>query len=937
MRFLDLGTLRLEVDGELTSPGGRRPARALSALLMNLNHRVSVELLVDAVWGDQPTPAATGTLESHIWRLRRVIEPSRRPGSPASVLLSDSGGYRLVATPEQVDSARFEQLGLVVAELFGTGQPARALRAAEEALSLWRGTPFEDVADRAWAVGPTSRLQELRAQLLERRVDCILGIGQPARAIAELEPLLDSYPFRERLWSQRMLALYQTGRVEHALDAFGLARRVLREEIGVEPGRDLVDLHRRMLIRDPLLDLAPGHDTEPAVGRPIEVRLPRARLLLDRQDDQDAVVAALDRVQLVTIAGPAGCGKTRLAIEAARAASGAFPDGVWFVDLSDAETAYEVGEVIIATLQLRVPAGHSLPITLAALGHDRKILIVLDNCEQALEPIATLCDALLGPGQQIGVIVTSREPLGIAGELVHAVGPLPLEDPGGGPGAAIGLFLERSGRPAAELSSSELMDVERICRAVDGIPLAIELAAALTPTYGLQEIAALVDRNPGGLRAVGRGQAPHHQTLASAIDRSYRLLTTDERLVHRRLSVLPSEFSRELAEAVVGSDAEPGSVAGVLARLVHRSILAVTPSADLGARFHQLTPIRAHSARLLALGDETDHAEDLRDRWSHDLAVARPRAGRPDERQWYRQVEANLATIRATLQRRLVTRPDALGAAVAPQLFGYWYYNGLVDEGRKWAEAATRVPATAAVTLQNEATLTSFLLLQGLHDEARQRFDRVLAAAVVQPEYGAATAELLLITVGYLAAAGDADAAHRALSAARPIVDASDEADLRLLAEVMACSAESLTAPPARTLARAEQNYAAAMEIGNLLSAWMSCSSVNAVALHLRDPQLGLNGSSRLLALQEQLAGRAQPHQLETLAAFLAFDSRWDAAVRVFAASCHHARRAGTFFPRNQISSDLLAQCRRSLNMSQFDSAWAAGATTVWSDLIQAE
>ena len=933
MRFLDLGSLRIEVGEDVVGLGGRRPTAALSALLIHLNRRVSIDLLLDAVWGTQITPGSPGTLETHVWRLRRLLEPERGRGQRPSVLINDSGGYRLLATNDQVDSARFEKLCLLVVDLLSAAQPDRALRAADEALSLWHGDPYEEIAERDWASGPISRLREMQVQLLERRVDCLLETDQAPRAIAELESLLAQHPFRERLWWQSMLALYRTGRVEQALQTYRQARRVLLDEVGVEPGPALVDLHQRMLSHDSSLDLALLSRPAVTVARPVELRLPRGRQLIAREADHDDVAGALTRSRLVTVAGPAGCGKTRLAINVARASAGRHPDGVWFVDLSDAETFDEVVAAVTATLAVTVPAGATPEAALVAYGRDRQLLLVLDNCEGALDAVAALCDRLLEPGLQLTLLTTSREPIGIDDEVVHLIGPLPVAATASTRSPAAELFLERTGWAPAHLAADDLGTIEQICRSVDGVPLAIELAAALSPTYGLAEIAELVQRDPGRLVAIGRGQARHHQTLSSAVDRSYRLLTPAEQTLHRRLSVLPAGFSRELAQTVAEPDVDPDVVPGLLARLVHRSLLTPAPVAGASARFQQLAPIRAHAGQQLRRAGETELAEQLRDLWTCRLVSRRPRAGRPEERDWYQAVDDDLATVRATLQRRLVTEADELGAEIAPQLFGFWYYRELFDEGRRWAEAATSIDSPPAARVRNQCTLSAFLLLQGRSDLAREGFERALAI-IPQLEPQPDLAELIMMLSAYFAPTGDADTAHRALDAAWPMIVASGDADLLVLHEVMTCTADSLTAPPEHTLQRGATNYEQARASGNLLAAWLSCSSVDTAALALRDPGLGLPWCRRLLLLQERLAGQAMPHQLETMADFLALNDQHEAAVMVFSASHHRSRRAGSTFPRNVISNELLARCREQLPVADFDAAWARGATRPWPELV---
>ena len=267
----------------MTARGARLNA-VLATLLLHLNRRVSTDLLLDAVWGDAATDSSHGTLETHIWRLRRLLEPTRGRGQAASVLVNDAGGYRLLAQPEDVDSSRFEQLGLEVLDLGTTQQSERALQAADQALALWRGAPFETIADRTWATGPIARLNEIRAQLQERRNDAILGVDRPELAVGELEPLLVEQPYRERLWWLRMLALHRAGRSEDALATFRTARRTLIDDVGIDPGAELVQLHRQILDQDPALR---PQASRPAATPTREVEIHRLTLLKAEADKAD--------------------------------------------------------------------------------------------------------------------------------------------------------------------------------------------------------------------------------------------------------------------------------------------------------------------------------------------------------------------------------------------------------------------------------------------------------------------------------------------------------------------------------------------------------------------------------------------------------------------------------------------------------------------------
>ncbi len=593
--------------------------------------------------------------------------------------------------------------------------------------------------DRAWATGPINRFVETRTQVQERRIDALLGVGNADQAVAELEVLLAQHPFRERFWRQRMIAMYRTGRTDEALRTYRQARQTLLDEVGIEPGPELVELERRILNQDPELGRSVFRPSVQPV-RSVEVRLPRRRLMLGRDADLRAVSDLVRSSRLVTIVGAAGCGKTLLATEAARAAAQEYPDGVWFVDLSTVEADGDLAVTISATLDLAVPESTAARAALADFGADRRCLLVLDNCEHVLDDAADLTELLTESGRQVSVLATSREPLGVTAEATFLLAPLAV----GGDAAAgeapiseepaVALFVARARLPA-DTDVAERVRIRQICRAVDGIPLAIELAAALTATYSLAEIADLVEHDPGQLAAVGRGQARHHQTLIAAIERSHRLLSPEEQVMHRRLAVLPGSFGRDLAESVAGPDLH-GQSAGLLARLVHRSMLNVSHSGDT-TRFTQLAPIRGHAAHALQRYHEVELAERFRDDWVSNLAAARPRLGRPEEADWYAALLRELPTIRATLNRRLLDRPDLLGCRIACQIAGFCYYLDLLEDGARWAEAAAResrghdLPGVIA-----RLTLVGLLAMRNRADRSRQLAAEALAMIEIEPEGG---------------------------------------------------------------------------------------------------------------------------------------------------------------------------------------------------------
>ena len=424
MRFLDLGVLRIEVDGAVLSPGGPRPAAVLSSLLLHLNERVTTDLLLDAAWAGQPPHRAEEALHTHIWRLRRALEPERPQRGPA-MIRREGHGYRLDADVEHVDSAHFEQLGSLANERLVDERPDRALVLIGDALRLWRGPPFVHLSERPWAMPAIARLDRLYLQLQERRISALVHCGEHDQAITDGDLLLQAHPLRERLWGQLMVACYRTGRIDEALATFQRARRALRTEAALEPGPDLVRIHQQILRRDPALDShrrASISLVDAATGL-----LPRQRHLIARSHELASLDQLLDDAQLVSVVGPAGCGKTVLALEAARAASVRLGDAVWFVDLSAMDTNTAGSAVIehvanILGLTRSTHGGHAASLQTFARSH--RGLIVLDNCEHLISQTAQICDAILTAGARTQILTTSREPIGRPGEQIFHLRPL---------------------------------------------------------------------------------------------------------------------------------------------------------------------------------------------------------------------------------------------------------------------------------------------------------------------------------------------------------------------------------------------------------------------------------------------------------------------------------------------------------------------------------
>ena len=461
-------------------------------------------------------------------------------------------------------------------------------------------------------------------------------------------------------------------------------------------------------------------------------RLPWPRELIGRDDDFASLAQLLrEGRRLVSIVGPAGSGKTALACETARAAAIRYRDGIRFVDLSSTTPDSHILEVIATVLGLSSTTREGYSASLRTYARTQHALIVLDNCEQTLPQVPQICELLLPEGGNIQLLITSREPTGVAAETIHQLQPLSTigssTDPAASPAAALFLRDDRLHRSRDDLDEQDRAAVARICDATDGLPLAIELAAGWTSAYTLIEIAEQVDRDPGALTAIsGRGAGSHH-TMHVAVDRSYRLLQPEEQALHRRLAVLPGHFSRHIAEELADDALSRRSIAGLLARLQHRSLLTATHHTN-GTRFTQLATVRSHARHALEEAAETEAAETRRDAWTLDLFQRRPLGGRPEEAAWHGEVLDSLPTIRATLHRNLVTHPNALGAAVACRMLAFWFYYGHTEEGLRWVDLAVERVADSCYDLAIIHTTQANLHgMRGDHAGARRALSRATA------------------------------------------------------------------------------------------------------------------------------------------------------------------------------------------------------------------
>ncbi|MFE7960222.1 BTAD domain-containing putative transcriptional regulator [Streptomyces sp. NPDC057413] len=583
MRFGILGPLEIRTgDGSSLDPGGPRPRALLTLLLLDAGRAVPADRLLDGLYGAEPPAEAANALQSQISRLRRRLAP--HAGIEAA-----PAGYRLTAGPDTVDAHRFSRLAAEGRAALGAGDHARAAALLRDAVALWRGPALPDLPG---AHAERSRLQELRLTAVQDRIEADLALGGGAELVPELRALLAEHPLSERLYGQLMRALHAGGRPAEALTVFEEARRTLAEELGADPSPELAALHADLLRARP--------------DAPARRRLPaQLTRFVGRETELARIAASLAASRLVTLTGPGGVGKTRLALEAAahaQEAGPATPTGagsvpragrragadVCLVELAALTDGERIPYAVLAALGvrdgLRAPATDATDRLLAAL-EDREVLLVLDNCEHLVEPAARTTALLLTACPGVRVLATSRESLGITGEVLVPVPPLP-EEP------AVRLLLDRARAVRPDLDGGDAR-VAEICRALDGLPLAIELAAARLRTLSPGELA---DRLHDRFRLLARGdraKAPRHRTLRAVVEWSWELLDEEERELASRLTVFRGGATLDAVAAVCGVP-HPEDV---LASLVEKSFLEVS-----GGRYRMLETIRAYAAGELTRG-----------------------------------------------------------------------------------------------------------------------------------------------------------------------------------------------------------------------------------------------------------------------------------------------------------------------------------------------
>jgi predicted ATPase/DNA-binding SARP family transcriptional activator len=681
-----LGALRVTDDGgRPVEVGGARLRALLGRLALDPDRPVGVDTLVDDLWGGTPPADRLNALQSLVSRLRRLL--------PDGAVESGPAGYRLAVAGDAVDAVEFTRLADEGRQALRGRDPAAARICLSAALGLWRGRPLADVPAMPWAEAAADRLSERRLAATEDRIEAELALGGHATVLAELRQLAADHPLRERIRAQHVQALAAAGRQADALAEYEDVRRLLADELGVDPSPELREVQLRVL----------RAEDRPAPRSNLPAQLTS---FVGRDGDLAAVADLLTAHRLVTLVGPGGAGKTRLSAEVAVRTLPRFPDGAWLAELAPVTGAEALPQAVLAAVNLpetRDPQVQADPMTrLVDLLGDRCALIVLDNCEHVIEAAARTAAELLARCPRLRILATSREPLGITGEALSPVAPLGLPPDRTTPAdalryPAVRLLADRVAavRPGFAVDASTVGPAVEICRRLDGMPLAIELAAARTRALPVQEVAARLDDRFRLLTGGSRTALPRHQTLRAVVTWSWDLLTPAEAALADRLAVFPGGIAAAAAaEVCAGGPVDAEDVADLLAALVDKSLLQQVPGRE--PRYRMLETLREYGAeRLTAAGDVVDvrrrHAR-------HFLALAEEADShlrRPEQLEWLARLTVErdnlLAALRFTTDSGDADTAIRLGAVLA----WYWTARGEHVTASTWLATVAEMPGDA--------------------------------------------------------------------------------------------------------------------------------------------------------------------------------------------------------------------------------------------------
>ncbi len=747
MRISLLGTLQVhDADGCPVKVSGHRVRALLILLALDAGRVVPPQRLIERLWpGERPADAANA-LQSLVSRLRAAL---RQAGLHDGVIESSPAGYRLAALPESVDAVAFERAARAGARALRAGDAPEAARLLREALAAWRGPALADVTADEFAAAPAARLEELRSTAVLDRIEADLALGEAAALTGELRELTAADPLAERPRALLMRALAAVGRQADALAVYADARDTLAQRLGVDPSAALEQVYLAILRQEvpvrpaavaapPAVAAAAFDESErkvapvPGPARPSAGQRPPTTFI-GRDDDVSGVLKKLAEERLVTLIGPGGVGKTRLAAETAAR----LPAPAWFAELAPVSDPSDVphavldalglGERVIARRGAEAGSGDPVDRLCDALAA-RDVILVLDNCEHVVDVAARLSGRLLADCPRVRIMATSREPLRIDGETLWPVTPLavpgsPDPDPADiAASPAVRLFRDRASAvlPGFAVDAGNADAVARICRALDGMPLAIELAAVWSRTLPPARLAERLDDRFALLTSGSRTALPRHQTLRAVVDWSWNLLSEPERVLARRLSVFPAGATLAAAERVC-ADAAPlstglsrAAVLPALSGLIGKSILATVDSpGEPGPRYRMLETVRAYGLERLAEAGEDAQVRDAFAACYLDLAeTADPMLRSAQQARYFRELAAEQDNVHAAL-RQAISRADTSSALRFVRALGYYWTQRGRGEGETLAREVLALEPPGDSLLIAEARVVCAMMAAG--------------------------------------------------------------------------------------------------------------------------------------------------------------------------------------------------------------------------------
>jgi predicted ATPase/DNA-binding SARP family transcriptional activator len=829
MRYYVLGPLEVIDDlGERRDPAARRQRRLLLALLVWRNEAVSLERLAEVVWADEPAPRdPVRSLRTYAARLRGALGAGAGAGS-GSTLDGTPTGYVLRLDGHEVDADTFSRL-TDQAAVAVERDPACALGRLDDALALWRGPAFFEVATELWAAPEASRLEERRRTATEQRFRCLIDLGRVDETIPDLERHVRQHPLRERPCRQLMLALATTGRTAEATQHYLAFRQRLREEAGLDPSAELQTLHRDLVggAPPPRVDDGGYAVGETAAANPLSMSPPASRgqggafaeppvlrtRIIGREDELEALTELLATVRLLTLTGIGGGGKTRMAVELARRMSDRYAGGVCYVSL----VTLSEGELVARRLadaaglpsagQPGSDSASAREDDLVARLRERPALLVVDNAEHLLDPVAELVGRLLDRCPDLTVLATSREPLRLAGEHRWPVGPLPVTSEDGGDPPALRLLLERTRelRPVRVVDAEDRDTLLEICRRLDGIPLALELAAGRLAHLAPTEVA---ERLGDHLRAATDGSRRHarHRTLHATMGWSYDLLTDHEQALLRDLSVFAGPAPLDVVVEVCRDRGDRNTTIDVLGSLVAKS-LVVSEQGGPRTSYRLLETVRLYAQDAAENAGETvglrdrhrDHYLAWLERFPWDHRVASPVVAAA--------ASACHDDLRRALEHSRDRRQWSLLARQLQAMSALFCVRGHMEEGLRWyatVDTAALPPEEAARLAVHRRFVEVYISLGSGEAYAPILAEMTAVLGLLEDDPVAALAHTL-ISACHTALTQDADAVCRHAQLAMEHALAHGAPQLAGFAATFACSGHLIRGDPHAAIAAIER------------------------------------------------------------------------------------------------------------------------------------